>query len=67
MKTDTLKSSKSQAGDIEVKRKLDTVQVIRCPDVVLTTLNAEESIKLAHSLLDASDKILKASGVIDDA
>lgn len=66
MKTDNLSTrEKPQAGDILVKRKENTVQITRHPNPVLTTLDAETAIKLAHELLFHADKILKAEGSID--
>ncbi len=67
METDTLGiKEKPQAGDIVVKRKLDTVQLIRHPNVVLTTLTAEDAIKVSHFILEAADKILKATARSED-
>lgn len=67
METDTIDTmGKPQAGDITVKRKLDTVQVIRHPKVVLFTLTAEDAVKLAHELLHHADVVLKATAKDED-
>ena len=53
------------SGDITVKRKVDKVQIVREPKVVIAALEAEEAIKLAHSLLDQAGKILAATAKPD--
>ena len=52
--------------DIEVGRKMDTVQIIRKEHSVLCTMTAETSIKLAHELLRQADIILKSTTALED-
>ncbi len=51
----------ASAGDILIKRKVDKIQIIREPKVVLATLDAEEGLKLANDIIKHSDKILSAT------
>lgn len=55
-------SKKPLAGDITVKRKVDKVQLVLEPNVVLYTLDAESALKLSESIAKAADKILQATG-----
>ncbi len=47
-------------SDIKVHRKLDTVQLERGEQILLT-MTAEDALKLAEVIMDSADKILRAT------
>jgi hypothetical protein len=49
------------AGDLSVKRKVDKVQIVREPKVVIATLEVEDALELAKNINIQADKILAAT------
>lgn len=46
------------SGEITAKRKLNTVQIIREPKVVIASMSAEDALSLAEDLIKEADKAL---------
>lgn len=49
------------SGDVTVRRKGDKVQLVREPNVVLSSLTAEESLALATRIEEEASKVLQAT------
>ena len=48
-------------SELNVRRKMDTVQIVRMSHMILTTMTPETAIQLANALLHDADIILSAT------
>lgn len=56
-----MKKKEPFSGEVTVRRKMDKVQLVREPNVVLATLTAELALALAEIIEDEASKILQAT------